>query len=155
MRTLACALLAAACLLAAPAASALSCSVSAQALGFSGYNPLSASNTDAVGDVAVNCTNLLSLLVTYNVSLSAGTNGTFAARKMASGANRINYNLYTDPTRLIVWGDGTAGTVKVGNTFLVVLLGITAHHTVYGRIPALQNVGVGSYTDTITVTLEF
>jgi len=39
--------------------------------------------------------------------------------------------------------------------YLVVLLGVTVNHTVYGRVPALQNVAVGSYSDNITVTLTF
>jgi spore coat protein U-like protein len=31
----------------------------------------------------------------------------------------------------------------------------TATHTIYGRIPALQDVAPGSYTDSIVVTLAF
>ena len=31
----------------------------------------------------------------------------------------------------------------------------TAIYTVYGRVPALQDAGVGSYSDTIVITLTF
>ncbi len=74
---------------------------------------------------------------------------------MASGANRLNHNLYTDATRLTVWGDGGAGTSLVSNSIVLVLLGVTVNHTVFGRVPALQNAAVGNYSDNITVTLTF
>ncbi|MBK5297737.1 MAG: spore coat protein U domain-containing protein [Vicinamibacteria bacterium] len=52
-----------------------------------------------------------------------------------------------------MWGDGTGGTTTYfennpPNNKDVVL-------TVYGRITAGQDVGVGSYTDTVVVTLEY
>jgi spore coat protein U-like protein len=134
---------------------AVSCTTSAQAVAFGNYDPLSALPTDSTGDVSVTCTNLISLFVNYTVSLSTGVSGSYATRQMASGSNRLNYNLYTDLTHLLVWGDGTSGTSQVSAGFLVVVLGITAHHTVYGRIPARQNASVGSYSDTITVTVNF
>ena len=138
-----------------PSWAALSCTTSAQAVAFGNYDPLSALPTDSTGQVSVTCTNLVSLLVSYTVALSTGVSGSYASRQLASGANRLNYNLYTDVTHLLVWGNGTGGTSTVGNTFLVVLLGTTANHTVYGRIPARQNASVGAYTDTITVTVTY
>ena len=68
---------------------------------------------------------------------------------MTSGAHTLNYNLYTTNTRTTVWGDSTAGTSKVNANGTIVA------KTVYGRIPALQNAFVGSYSDTITVTIAF
>jgi spore coat protein U-like protein len=134
---------------------ALSCTTSAQAVAFGNYDPLSSLPTDSTGQVSVTCTNLVNLLVSYTVALSTGVSGSYSNRQLASGSNRLNYNLYTDLTHLLVWGDGTSGTSTVSNTFLVVLAGITANHTVYGRIPARQNVAVGSYSDTITVTVTY
>ena len=138
-----------------PAMAALSCSTSAQAVAFGNYDPLSALATDSTGQVSVTCTNLINLFVNYTVDLSTGVSGTYASRQLASGANRLNYNLYTDVTHLLVWGNGTSGTSHISAGFLVVLLGTTANHTVYGRIPARQTAAVGSYTDTITVTVTF
>ena len=77
------------------------------------------------------------------------------ARQMGMSTHRLNYNLYADLTRLLVWGDGSAGTVKVSNTYLITLLGVTANHSVYGRIASRQNVAVGAYTDTITATVDY
>ncbi len=69
---------------------------------------------------------------------------------MAKGADRLNYNLYTNSSHTIVWGDGTGVTVTVsGNA-------ATASHTVYGRIAGSQNAArLGAYTDSITVTVTF
>jgi spore coat protein U-like protein len=50
-----------------------------------------------------------------------------------------------------VWGDATSGTVTVNGTGI----GVNVNHAVYGRIPALQNVHAGSYSDIIIVELTF
>ncbi|MBB3047521.1 spore coat protein U-like protein [Litorivivens lipolytica] len=72
---------------------------------------------------------------------------------MSSGANSLNYNLYTDPTYLTVWGDGNGGTATVPGAIGVLLLPID--HVVYGRIPAGQNSAAGNYSDTISVTVTY
>jgi len=133
----------------------LSCTVSATPVSFGSYNVFNASPLDATGTITVHCTGLVGLLVSYNIKLSTGLSGSYAPRQMANGANRLNYNLYTDATRLTVWGNGSAGTSFVSNSILLVLLGVTVNHTIYGRVPALQNVAVGSYSDNMTVTLTF
>jgi len=120
------------------------CTVSAQGVIFGAFNPFSVSALDGVGNIGVDC----SAATAYTVSLSTGF-GSYAARTMKNGPNQLGYNLYTDASRTVIWGDGTAGTAMVSSS------GTTANHTVYGRIPSLQNVNVGSYSDTITVTLVF
>lgn len=146
--------LAALAFLAMPAWSA-TCSVSAQPVSFGNYDPLAALAADGAGQVSVTCSNAINLPLSYAVSLSTGASGSYASRELASGTGRLRYNLFTDPTRLLVWGDGSAGTTRVSHTLLATLLGATANHTVYGRVPARQNVAVGVYADTITVTLEY
>jgi spore coat protein U-like protein len=52
-----------------------------------------------------------------------------------------------------VWGDGSAGTQRYfnadppNNTNIVL--------TIYGRIPPLQDVSAGAYSDTITATINW
>jgi len=71
---------------------------------------------------------------------------------MVSGSEPLFYNLYRD--RQVIWGDGTGGTQAYliknpqGNNQDISV-------PIFGRIPPSQNVGVGSYSDTITVTLNF
>ena len=73
----------------------------------------------------------------------------------------MSYNIYTDPTRLIIWGDDTGGSSSRNGSVLVpgCLLLICADNTttepVYGRIPAQQIVPVGSYSDQILVTITY
>jgi spore coat protein U-like protein len=70
----------------------------------------------------------------------------------------LEYYLYTSLGANTVWGDGTGstGTVTGTGNGLGVPNGI--QHTVYGELPisaANQAVAVGTYTDTITVTVEY
>lgn len=145
----------AAALLAVCAGAEAACTVSAQDLGFGGYSSELAAPTDTTGVVTVTCSALSTVLLTYRVSLSTGGSGQYAFREMARGGHRLRYNLYTNAARTLVWGDGSGGTQRVQNSYLVNPAGVSANHTVYGRMPALQAVAVGAYADTITVTVEY
>ncbi len=137
------------------ASSALTCTATAGSTNFGSYNPLSAAPADSVGTISVTCTNLLSLLVGYTIQLSTGLSTTYAAREMANGAYRLQYNLYTGPGRTVIWGDGTGGSATVSDGYLLLLLSTTIDYSVYGRIPAGQNVAVGTYADTIVVSVIY
>jgi spore coat protein U-like protein len=134
-----------------------SCNASAQPVAFGNYNPLASGPNDSAGTVNVTCSLVLglSLLVSYNISLSTGGSGSYAARSMSSGSNALSYNLFTDATRLLVWGNGAGGTSRISNSYLLGALPIVSNHPVYGRIPAGQNVPPGVYGDTILVTVEY
>lgn len=138
------------------------CSVSAATLDFGNYDVLNLSPTDSTTSIQVTCERNPppgTEVVTYTLSLSTGT-GSYAARTMIRGAESLNYNLYADATRssAAVWGNGTAGTVTVGNT-LPPLNGQnrtrTATHTIYGRIPAQQDVTVGTYSANVILTMDY
>lgn len=147
-----------AALLAPGMAAAQSCTVSATAVAFGTYNPLSASPAESNGTVTLNCSSVpLSVVTPYTVALSAGNQGSFVPRRMAAGANLLQYQLYTDLARTTPWGDGSAGTSVVNGTIPPLLLSsVSLPHTVYGRVPALQSsAAVGSYSDVITVTVTY
>jgi len=96
--------------------------------------------------------------VSYAVSLSAGHSNSFVQRQMFTGANLLGYNIYTANTFAVVWGDGTGSTTTETGTmklFVIINPTQTVNLTAYGRIPALQDVAVGSYSDNITVTVNF
>jgi spore coat protein U-like protein len=99
---------------------------------------------NGAGTVSVAC----SPATSYSVGLSTG-NGSYSQRRLSSGSATLDYNLYTDASRSIVWGDGTSGSSTVGGN------GESVDHTVYGRIPAQQNVTAGNYGDTVIVTVTF
>ena len=92
---------------------------------------------------------------TYTARLSVGTTpgATYSTRLMRNGSNYLQYNLYKDTLYAQIWGDGTGGTVTLVNTNSNSRVGPT--HTIYGRIPAGQDLPVGVYTDTIVITITF
>lgn len=123
------------------------CDVSASNLAFGNYDPISVVATDATTTINVTCT----LGATYSLRLNAGLNGAGVVtdRAMSNGVNSLAYDLYTDALRTDIWGnDGATGVNGTGT-------GLSVPTIVYGRIPAGQTVGAASFTDTITVTLEF
>lgn len=134
-----------------------SCSVSTTPVAFGSHNPLGGA-TDSTGSVRVNCGGLAGLLIPYRIDLSTGGGASYSARRMSSGANTLAYNLYSDPTRSTVWGNGIGGSASVNAAVLLDVLGLSPlqTHTVYGRIPSGQTSAVpGSYADTITVTITY
>jgi spore coat protein U domain-containing protein, fimbrial subunit CupE1/2/3/6 len=145
----------------ADAAAATDCSVSAVGVAFGTYDTLASVPNDSTGSVTVICTYLSGGAgqVTYNAKLSTGSSGTYASRRLRAGAMSLNYNLFTDTARSVVWGDGLAGTSVASGSFTVgpgVGNGSRQDvRPVYGRIPARQDVLDGAYSDTIIVTLEF
>jgi spore coat protein U-like protein len=99
----------------------------------------------------VTCT--VGISASWDILLSTGSSGSFTPRRLFSGGNSMQYNLYINAGRTQVWGDATGGTVKMSDSQLVVVG--TNQYSVYGRIPALQDLPPGTYTDTITVTLNY
>ncbi len=142
-----------------PAQALVSCSVSAVGPAFGTYSPLAAAPLNANGSVNLTCT-LLSggaISVTPTVSLSAGTSGTYNSRRLYSGAHTLNYNIYWSTTYTQAWGDGTGGSASGTATLLLTPLTKTGTATgvMYGQIAAGQDVGAGTYLDTITVTVSY
>lgn len=133
---------------------AASCSLSTTPVSFGDYNPLTVLPRDASGTLTVSCTSGLLEIVNLNIALSAGASGNSSARHMTQAAKTLNYNLYQDITRLVLWGSG-ANSQSSNLNITTILLPFNVNFTVYGRIPAQQNVAGGSYSDTITATLTF
>lgn len=133
----------------APGLAHAACSVTPTSVAFGIYSTLDVAPTDTAGTLQVSCD---TTTVAYTLLLSPGGAGSYAPRTLAGGTYTLAYNLYTDALHTIVWGDGSGGSTTVSGAFA---LPGAIDHTVYGRLPAQQNVGTGAYTDTITVTLNF
>lgn len=124
------------------------CTVSATGASFGAFDPLENVPVDTTGQVDVTC----SPSASYTIELSAGHAGTYWPRTMnGPGNHTLGYNLFRDASRTTVWGDGSGGTATVGGSDD----GTGSSHTIYGRIPAGQNPYVGSYSDSISVTVTF
>ena len=132
------------CIIAAPSA-----------FNFGAYSPILANNTaakDSTGTVSVTCT---SGSTSPKIMLGEGLYPFSAApttplRQMASATNRLAYFLYLDAGRTTAWGN-TDGTHRLVAT----VDGTPSVETIYGRIPAGQNLPVGAYSDTVVVTVTF
>jgi spore coat protein U-like protein len=126
------------------------CSLSGAAIAFGNYDPISLTPLDTAGAVVYRCG---SSDHNTTITLSRGGGTSFATRRMVNGAEQLFYNLYRDAARTIIWGDGTGGTqaYTIGNP----QNNQDTSVPIFGRAPAGQNVSVGNYSDTITVTLIF
>lgn len=125
------------------------CTVSASDLSFGNYDPLAALATQATTTVSVTC----SLLAPYQIGLDAGLHGgsvTGRQMQISGDTDTLDYDLSQDVAHTTNWGN-TVDTDTVSG----VGTGLAVPTIVYGQIPAQQNATVGSYADTITVTVTF
>ncbi len=129
-----------------------SCSISAGDLAFPDYDPMDTSDTVGTSTITLTC----SKNSAYTVTLSSGGSPSYAARRMtgATHGDLLSYNLYTaSPPSTNVWGDATAPAANkvTGNAPDKNAFGLT----VYGSIPAGQDMSVDTYTDSITAEVTF
>ena len=128
---------------------AATCTVTARPVAFGNYNPFSTNPLNRAGRITVVCNGM----GTLTAALSSGQSGSYNPRYMISGStsDQLDYNLYTTAARAIIFGDGTGGTQTVSKNFNNNRVRIS----VYGRIPALENIAPGSYSDSIVATISF
>jgi spore coat protein U-like protein len=126
------------------------CTITTTPVGFGLYDPFAAGHNDSTGTLTYRCGP-----PDKNVTIMLGTGaaGTFNQRKLFKGTEPLSYNLYRDAARSMAWGDGTGGTsfysvADPPNNQNVAL-------TIYARIPAGQDISAGSYTDSVSVVINF
>lgn len=133
-----------------------SCSVSATPIGFGSYDVFLDIPSDTAGTVTVNCmSNVVRARLTAGPSQ---TSGTFIPRQMkrSDGTDLLNYNVFTDALRSIVFGDGTGGTTGIDLRRPTGKPSPWSQYiNIFGRIPPGQDVPVGSYSDSLTITIEW
>ena len=109
-------------------------------------------------NITAQCTDLTAAIISLsggaNNNNSTSTQHSAPTRRMRIGSstNYLNYDLNTtDSASGTEWGSNAGvdagGVAYTGN-------GTSETLTVYGRIPAAQNVATGSYTDTVVVTID-
>ena len=127
------------------------CTLSSTAVSFGSYDVFSTSPLDSTGSITYNCTSGGGTNIT--ISLNKGGASTFNPRRMLKGGVALNYNLYREAARTNIWGDGTGGTQTYNNPSAPADTNVTV--TIYGRIPAQQDVTAGSYSNSILATANF
>lgn len=130
------------------------CTISDATLAFGNVSSTGSQGTSSVTDKSGN--------TTITAMCNKGTTGTITAnmglnpdgttiRRMASGTDRLSYELYTD---------SGLTTQLLGNTttFTIAGAGTSETKTIYGRIPGgsnINNAPNGSYTDTVVLTVAY
>lgn len=125
-----------------------SCTITSTSTLNFGSQTLLTSAVDQTATLQVQCTSG----TPYNIAMDAGTasGSTVTTRKMTSGSNTVNYSLFRDAGRTQNWGSTVSSDTVSGTGN-----GSAQSHTIYGRVPAQTSPAPGSYTDTITVTVEY
>jgi spore coat protein U-like protein len=117
-------------------------------VSFGIYDVFSATPLNSTGSLNYQCTWIVHQRTIY---LSKGSAPNNNPRQMVSGANRLNYNLYLDAARTQIWGD--PNPYAFSDTGWDFFPNVTL--TIYGSIPAGQDVPTGTYTDAIVATVNF
>jgi len=130
-----------------------SCTVTTAPLDFGNLSATSPTNVNST--ITVNC----SSGAPYQIDIDGGLNhwvaGTSRYLKTgtapADATNTVGYSLYQDVAMTTVWGDGVtilpSGKTGTGT-------GINETHMVYGSAAAFST-GIGAYSDTVTVTVNY
>lgn len=125
------------------------CSTSGGTLAFGPYSPLSGSAVDVTGSLTVQCTRgTPSVTITLdNGSNSARASGGMS-RAMSGGGSYLPYEIYTSSAHTTVWN--ASNSVSYSSTSMA-----AKSISVYGHIPASEDVSAGSYSDSVTATVNF
>lgn len=135
---------------AAGSAEAAQCTVATTSVNFGTYDVFATSPNDSTGTVTLTCNGGARNVA---ITISNGSAVSYAFRFMNKGLELLLYNLYLDASRTVIWGDGSGGSEMeiVSNP-----VNNKDHPlTIFARIPAGQDVSAGSYTDTVTVTVQY
>jgi spore coat protein U-like protein len=133
-----------------------SCTINAATLDF-GSNAgttLVAANIDASTTVSVTCTNGSP----YSIGMDNGANVSGSQRRMKSGSNFLNYNLYVDSARTNAWTTAASSSTctTTNSCFLGTGNGAAQSVSIYGRVPSIGTAPpTGTYTDTVTMTITY
>lgn len=118
-----------------------SCQVSALPLAFAGR---AGQQLDAASEISVACNDATPVAV----RLDGGMNAQGSNRRLAGDGGEVDYAIYSDAARSSLWNAGEAMTGSAGPDPLTL--------AAFGRIEAGATSGaVGSYRDSITVTVDF
>lgn len=128
------------------------CKLTSGTLAFGAYDPVNTNATTPLAQTAtftMKCTKGTSATMLMGQGSNPGTGSTDSApiRNMLNGTTQLNYQLYSDAGDTTVWNNSTG----INHT----ATGQSETLNVYGSIPAGQNVGSGSYTDTVVITVNY
>ena len=134
----------------------ISCTIAVVDLTFANYDPTYGVHNDSTGTVTSTCTMGGAVVLTLGQGASADSGSTDAApirrmlgQSVGNAGTFLAYGLFQENGRTTVFGNTNA----TGNSFAAT--GGADVTTVYGRIPKSQSAAIGSFVDSVSVTLTY
>lgn len=131
----------------------VSCSYSVSPIiDFGAITGLPTPQVDAITNIAVTCSSLLSVNHRVCLSIPAGTGGiSIADRRMVSGGHFVQYQLFTNAARTTIWGEMGGSSPPRAVDFPLLVGQRTEIATIFGRVFAGQTgKAVGVYQSNLT-----
>ena len=132
------------------------CTISTAALAFGAYDPIvtnASTALDGTGTVTIACTKGASTTIGLDTGTHSG-NASGTTRAMSDGAGSpsyLSYEIYQDSSRSTLWANSGGGLF----TPAAAPSRAARSYTAYGRVPAGQDTPAGSFTDSVTATVNF
>lgn len=130
------------------------CNAPNATLAFGNYDPV-VTNSAAPLDQTTNLQYTCTKGVSANIGLDNGLNFTTTRRMAGPSSNFLNYQIYTDLARTSIWTNASPGWVTAASTSKNTFLGGATGLPAYGRVGAGQDIVAGSYTDSVTATINY
>jgi spore coat protein U-like protein len=132
------------------------CTINAATLAFpaTAGTSLVATAVNGSSTVSVTCTNGSP----FAIGMDNGANASGSQRRMISGSNFLNYNLYVDSAHSFPWSTATSNSscTTSGDCYLGTGTGSAQSINIYGVVPITAVAPPsGTYTDTVTMTITF
>lgn len=121
------------------------CTISTMNIAFPDYDPISGAAVTANGQVTIKCTKGAPGLT---LALSGGSNYSSPDNRMTNGTDLLKYGLFQDVSLSTRWNGVTRDIPAPGAT-------TDQSFIIYGQINSDQEASVGSYTDTVTATINY
>lgn len=127
------------------------CTITTAPLAFGSYDPVVANATtplDATATVTIACT----MGTPATIGLDAGSNALASQRRLTNASSAyMNYQMFLDSAHATVWGNESANQMDAGTAPSKE----PRAFSVYGRIPAGQDVPIGPFSDSVVATVNF
>ncbi|MGZ9719422.1 Csu type fimbrial protein [Rhizobium miluonense] len=144
---------------------AQTCNFTVTNMNFGAVDTLSGNPVTSTATLNISCTGGLldggrRILICPNLGLGSGGASSATARQMVSGTNPLNYQIYSDSGRTVVWGSSTWSYPSRAPAFamtMTILGGIlsaaTGSMTLYGTVLGSQpTAAAGAFTSNFSTT---
>jgi spore coat protein U-like protein len=143
------------CCMATPATAAISCTLSMTNINFGSVNVLSGAAVNATGTATITCSGASSnTSYVFCTNIRSGTDASGNQRRMASGSNDVNFDLYQNAAHTTEWGSYSNNFLGGGNQSSFTSNGsgnISGTITVYAVLDGSQQTAVpGSYSESMS-----